>query len=715
MKRFYVIFFVLFSISSLYSYCKHAPWRYQDIPVPFWINEEGSDDLPDSICFEVLQNSAFAWNLPKTYFRFEYAGLTSVHYVAYDGINSIFFDETGSVIDPGQGILAVTYYWASSYMLQWDIAFNGFEFTWSTNNPPSGEDLQSIATHELGHAVGLGHPGTSGCGLNCPPATMWWAYAGGIDDRTLELDDIGGVIDLHPNWTINGSVKDAFGNPLGYALLRFIGSPAFKSTGVSGIVVGDFPDPMPGEGEYCDTYEEGDVELGSSGNFLFKMYNPDFQLIAYKWGFYPETLDVSFTTAPDTITHIFMLDSLPYGVITGTVLDSVTLQPIQADVFLYAGGSVVAEVGTDPSGNFVMDVYISAPPSVEYDSLVVIPVPPYAPKTETDIWVSGVPLNIDFMLNPADLLLVDDDEGDTLERAYIRVFDSLGVSYSIWDVAYNGSTPPLSSASLLGHRVVVWFTGDAEVNTLTEEDQDSLANFLDSGGRLFISGKNIGEEIGGSSFYSDYLHAGFASGYISYHLLQGVEGDPIGDGLAVSTYPMHLSQDVIYPLSGAYPVLKYMNGDTAAIRYSSGDGYRVVYFAFGFEALRVNVPNQDNPREVMGRVLMWLDSTFVGVGEGVVMVTGGVFGLRNAFPNPFRGLTIIGFEVPDKCEVSLVIYDVAGRCVRTLLSSEVFSPGVHSVTWDGRDDRGRMVSSGIYFYRLKAGNRSLIKNLLKLR
>ncbi|HID93878.1 MAG TPA: T9SS type A sorting domain-containing protein [bacterium (Candidatus Stahlbacteria)] len=707
------VFLTLFIISSLFSYCKIAPWRYQDIPVPFWINEQGCDDIPDSICFEVLQNSAFAWNLSNTFFRFEYEGLTSVNYVAYDGISILYFDETGSIIEPGQGILGVTFMWYSNYMNHWDIVFNAFEFTWSTDNPPSGEDLQSVATHELGHAAGLGHPGTSGCGENCPPATMWYAYAGGINDRTLELDDIGGIIDLHPNWTLNGSVKDAFGNPLGYATLRFIGSAASKPTGMSGIVVGDFPYPMPGEGQYCDTYKEGDVQVGSGGSFLFKMHEPDFQLIAFKWGFYPETLDISFTSAPDTITLTFMLDSLPYGMITGTVLDSVTLEPINAEIFLYSGNSVVANTMTDSGGNFSMSVYISVPPSVEYDSLLIIPYPPYYPKTEFNVWVSETPLNFDVRLNPADLLLVDDDEGDTIEKFYMRVLDSLGISYSIWDVARRG-LPSLSVASLLNHPVVIWYTGNADM-TLTSEEQDSLAHFLDAGGKLFLTGKDIGEDINGSSFYSDYLHAGLESGYNSYHLIYGVEGDPIGDGLTVSTYPTHLSQDAIYPLDGAYSVLTYMNGDTAAIRYSSGsdDGYRVVYFAFGFEAIKVGVPNQASPREVMERVLGWLDSTLVGIREEFT-ISSGFLRLYNAYPNPFKGTVVIVFDIPEKGDVSLNIYDVTGRRVRTLISGTL-SPGSHRVFWDGRDERGKVLPSGIYFYRLKAENKSLIKSLLKLR
>jgi hypothetical protein len=77
------------------------------------------------------------------------------------------------------------------------------------------------------------------------------------------------------------------------------------------------------------------------------------------------------------------------------------------------------------------------------------------------------------------------------------------------------------------------------------------------------------------------------------------------------------------------------------------------------------------------------------------------FGLGEARPNPFNPKTEIAYDMPQAGVVQLLIYDVSGRVVRTLWDGEQ-SAGTHYAEWDGRDDGGRPVSSGIYFSVMKA-------------
>lgn len=87
--------------------------------------------------------------------------------------------------------------------------------------------------------------------------------------------------------------------------------------------------------------------------------------------------------------------------------------------------------------------------------------------------------------------------------------------------------------------------------------------------------------------------------------------------------------------------------------------------------------------------------------------------LGSAAPNPFLATTGLEFGLARDAEVRLAIYDVAGRPVRHLLH-ELRKTGDHRVVWDGRDDRGRRVSSGIYLYELVAGGERVGREKLML-
>ncbi|MFC1490330.1 M56 family metallopeptidase [Candidatus Latescibacterota bacterium] len=80
------------------------------------------------------------------------------------------------------------------------------------------------------------------------------------------------------------------------------------------------------------------------------------------------------------------------------------------------------------------------------------------------------------------------------------------------------------------------------------------------------------------------------------------------------------------------------------------------------------------------------------------------FKLNQNFPNPFNSSTTIEFSVPEAGNVSLAIYNSMGQNVAELVSSNT-EPGYHSVVWDGRDKNGMSVSSGVYVYRLRMGNK----------
>jgi hypothetical protein len=78
------------------------------------------------------------------------------------------------------------------------------------------------------------------------------------------------------------------------------------------------------------------------------------------------------------------------------------------------------------------------------------------------------------------------------------------------------------------------------------------------------------------------------------------------------------------------------------------------------------------------------------------------FELKQNYPNPFNPVCNIEYALPKGCKVTLAVYNILGQKVRVLVD-EYQNAGYKSTKWDGRDNLGREVTSGIYFYRIEAG------------
>jgi hypothetical protein len=88
--------------------------------------------------------------------------------------------------------------------------------------------------------------------------------------------------------------------------------------------------------------------------------------------------------------------------------------------------------------------------------------------------------------------------------------------------------------------------------------------------------------------------------------------------------------------------------------------------------------------------------------------------LLQNYPNPFNPSTMIEYRLPEKAQVRIEIYDTAGRRVACVMDGEQ-GAGPHSVMWDGKDATGRAVSSGVYFYRLTAGRKTISRKMVLLK
>jgi len=300
----------------------------------------------------------------------------------------------------------------------------------------------------------------------------------------------------------------------------------------------------------------------------------------------------------------------------------------------------------------------------------------------------------EIMIGRPDIIFIDNDGGDAygnVEQYFTAPIESLGI---IYDVAPDSA---IEMQFLNEYAVVVWFTGALNTNTVTSSDQTHLANYLDAGGKLFITGQDIGHDIGGTSFYTDYLHAIFVTDDVNYYGIVGVPGDEIGDGISLTIVGAggannQSSPSAISKTADSDSVFKYAGTlGPCAVKYDGA--YRMVYFSFGYEAIN----SLSRRIQVMQRILQWF-GLIQGIEENQLSPT-----VRKpeiiVGPNPFAREITLRFLNTGEKEVNVNIADITGRKVW----SDSFR-GTKETVWKGVDKQGKKLPAGIYFCNVTVGN-----------
>ncbi len=319
-------------------------------------------------------------------------------------------------------------------------------------------------------------------------------------------------------------------------------------------------------------------------------------------------------------------------------------------------------------------------------------------------------LHYTYCTDGLEVLLVDDDGVENYEQYFTDVLDHFGYTYGV--VNRIDGAP---SADLLAEfPAVIWNLG-LSYPTLDASDQAALAAYLDGGGRLFVSGQDLGSEldfIGGAAYewYQDYLHAAFVLDNAADHDLTGVAHDPISDGIDLVIQGGDGADNQDYPDAinagdgTATVIFNYNETRKGAIRADTGV-YKVVYFAFGFEG----IDNVDDRRVTLRRILRW----FTGV-EDADDGTPAMRSTLDVTPSPVMSGASIRFTLPGAGNASLKLFAPDGRLVRTLVEGSL-AAGVHTVDWDRTDGGGQRLPAGVYYYRLQGQTTDLSRKVVLIR
>lgn len=118
---------------------------------------------------------------------------------------------------------------------------------------------------------------------------------------------------------------------------------------------------------------------------------------------------------------------------------------------------------------------------------------------------------------------------------------------------------------------------------------------------------------------------------------------------------------------------------------------------------------------VVKYALTWIAEQTTSVAEEPGSRLPKQFDLRQNYPNPFNPSTAIAYQLLLNSEVKLAVYNIAGQLVRTLIDHKRQSAGAYTITWDGKDESGHSATSGVYVYRLAAGDWVGSKKMILLR
>ena len=170
-----------------------ATWN-NNLPVGFVINPNNPQGLAPAFITSAINSSAQIWDAAtnKELFKDAYTINSRARYGRLDGKNSIVFGATS----PGTIAVTTTWYYTSTkQIVEFDMKFNSY-YTWGDASIDTGVmDLQDIATHELGHGIGMNDIYSS----SCIDITMYgYGSNGEIKKRTLEPQDIEGLLSLYP-------------------------------------------------------------------------------------------------------------------------------------------------------------------------------------------------------------------------------------------------------------------------------------------------------------------------------------------------------------------------------------------------------------------------------------------------------------------------------------------------------------------------------------
>lgn len=324
--------------------------------------------------------------------------------------------------------------------------------------------------------------------------------------------------------------------------------------------------------------------------------------------------------------------------------------------------------------------------------------------------------------------------------------------FDTWPAAYGPITDELLAKD---YEIVVHVMGGGPVNQPGPGYYDVYKRWLEGATaqvprRLIISGQDYGwvsefadTTFPAGTFEKDYLgieklgpqDINYTGTVASYQTPYRV--NPVQDNILTGSYYAFQGDSVVLfydpynelgyncwidnltPAAGAVVDFTDPNNDNAACGvHNSGANWKTVFWSVDWLALSFYNPADTATKyhwgltdvgNLLGNVLDWFGAPVLSTKEEAKLPK--AYSLKQNFPNPFNPTTAIEYALPEAGLVKLTIYNMLGQEVRTLVNT-VQNANTYRVVWNGLDNNGKMVPSGIYFYTINANNFTATKKMV---
>ncbi len=391
---------------------------------------------------------------------------------------------------------------------------------------------------------------------------------------------------------------------------------------IQGIVQG--VDGNPISGATISAISKGSIGGGNtssdhSGHYALYLAPGLYNVTASAFGYFSHTVsNVAVLTGATTSVN-FILQPQPTGTLEVHVREAATGEPLTA-LILLPGTPLTATAS----------YWVVSLPAGNYE--VVARVLGYRVMTTTAKIVAGETTSVTLRLPPAPTILLVDSGAwyyGSHIAYYRQALDDLAYVYDEWSIRRLPGDIP-TAERLKHYDLVIWSAPQDAPGYIGAES--AITGYLSSGGRLFLSGQDIGFLDGGGigyfPYYTKYLKARFVQDNSESWSLYGLPEGPFsglsfsiagGDGADNQLFP-----DMVEPADQveASPVLAYSGGGYGGLVVGVCLDYRVLYFSFGFEA----IADRAIRKEVMDKAISWLTAPVPQAGLQVLTSTQTIIG-----------------------------------------------------------------------------------------